>query len=66
MAEAKSRIYRVTSPDGVRLVRAQNKVQAIRHVAEVTIGAEVASQDALFELAQAGVKIEEAKTEGGE
>lgn len=59
------RIYVVThKANGTepRLVRADNKVQALNFVARDMITAEVAGQDALFELAGKGVKIESAVT----
>lgn len=54
-----SRIYKVETPNGARLVRAQNRVQAVNHVARATIKGEVASQDDLIELVGAGVKVED-------
>lgn len=59
MSQQQTRIYRVTAHGKDRLVRAPNKAQAIRHVAEDTITAEVASQDRLVQLVAAGVKVEE-------
>ena len=53
------RIYKVTNPAGVRLIRAANQPSAIRFVALSTIRCEVASQDDLVELTACGVKVEE-------
>jgi hypothetical protein len=65
---ATKRIYKVTTgqaqpvPEGVRLVRADNKVQAVNHVARMTIKAELASQDDLVKLAGT-IKVEDAGVE---
>lgn len=56
-----SRIYKVGTLKGARLVRAPNKAQAINHVARDTIAAEVAAQDDLVNLLSEGVKVENAK-----
>lgn len=68
---AKDRIYRVVqkvvTPETnevqfiIRLVRAQNNVQAENFVAQDTIKAGVPTQDELIELSQSGVKIEQAR-----
>lgn len=64
------RVYKVTTPTGVRLVKAGNKIQAHMHVARSTITADLASQDDLIDLVGKGVKVEEAGEEpaagGGE
>lgn len=44
----------------VRLVRAGNPAQAVRHVSKGMIGAKLATQDQLVELAGKGVKVEDA------
>lgn len=54
------RIYAVKSGGIVRLIRAPNKAQAIRHVAEATILCDIATQDEIFSMAAAGVKVENA------
>lgn len=65
MATAK-RIYVVHIAHGgengteTRLVRAPNPAQAIRHVADQTITADVATQDDLVDLINAGIKVETA------
>lgn len=43
-----------------RLVRANNRAQALRHVAD-DFEVEVPSQDALVKFVSAGVKVEEAR-----
>lgn len=63
-----TRIYAVSltfSPPGapVRLVRAANPAQAMRHVARDTLAIKVASQDALVANIAAGVKVETAGDE---
>ena len=55
-----TRIYKVQTPTGARLVRAPNRSQSVNHVARDTIRAEVASQDDLIALLADGVKVEEA------
>lgn len=55
-----TRIYRVTGPDRNVLIRAQSKAQAIRYVAELTMTADVATQDELVELSKAGVDVQDA------
>lgn len=65
-----TRIYRVanfiadvdadTGATFTRLVRAPNAAQALRHVATDTLHCQVASQDDLVELIEAGVKVETA------
>ena len=61
-----SRIYAVhKKEDGaeVSLVKADTKAGALRHVAEKTLTADVASQDELVKLVSAGVKVEDAKAD---
>lgn len=54
MAEAKARIYKVTQvingTKTVRLIRAQNNIQAESFIARKTITAELPSQDELIAL----------------
>lgn len=52
------RIYVVGSPQGIRLVSAKNKQQAIAHVANTTIRAHVASQTDLVDLLTKGISVE--------
>lgn len=52
------RIYVVTQGDAKRLIRAANPAVARSHVAKSTISVEVASPDDTFELALAGVAVE--------
>lgn len=55
------RIYVVGGPQGIRLVNATTKQQAIAHVANSTIKAHVASQTDLVDLVSAGVVVEHYK-----
>lgn len=60
------RIYVVGGPQGIRLVNASTKQQAVAHVANSTIKANVASQTDLVELLGKGVKVEHSKTQNME
>ena len=53
------RIYIVKQGETKRLVRAASQAVARSHVAKSTISVEVASPDDTFELALAGVVVEE-------
>lgn len=53
------RIYIVQQGETKRLVRAASQAVARSHVAKSTISVEVASPDDTFELALAGVAVEE-------
>lgn len=55
------RIYIVGMNDGVRLVRANNRQQAVSHVARQIIVAKVASQDELVKHITEGVVVENYK-----
>lgn len=55
------RIYVVGGPQGIRLVNATTKQQAIAHVANSTIKAHVASQTDLVELLTKGILVEQYK-----
>ena len=55
------RIYVVGGPQGIRLVNATTKQQAIAHVANTTIKAHVASQQDLVELLTKGITVEHYK-----
>lgn len=55
------RIYVVGGPQGIRLVNATTKQQAIAHVANSTINAHVASQTDLVELLTKGIPVEHYK-----
>lgn len=52
------RIYVVTQGEAKRLIRAATPAVARSHVAKSTISVEVASPDDTFELALAGVAVE--------
>ena len=56
------RIYLVTDRDTQtqRLIRAANQAQAVRHAAQSRFDIQVASQDTLVELLDAGQKVESA------
>jgi len=56
------RIYIVGMNDGVRLVRATNRQQAVSHVARQIIVAKVATQDELVKHITDGVAVESYKT----
>ena len=60
------RIYVVGSPQGIRLVNATTRQQAIAHVANSTIKAHVASQTDLVELLGKGVAVEQYKPQNME
>jgi len=56
-----SRIYVVGGPQGIRLVNATTRSQAIAHVANTTIKAHVASQQDLVDLLTKGLSVEQYK-----
>ena len=56
-----SRIYVVGGPQGIRLVNATTRSQAIAHVANTTIKAHVASQQDLVDLLTKGLTVEQYK-----
>ena len=56
-----SRIYVVGGPQGIRLVNATTRSQAIAHVANTTIKAHVASQEDLVDLLTKGLTVEQYK-----
>ena len=65
----KTKIYKVNFTDGSaapRLVRAQNKAQAIRHAVRDSYRADLATQDDLVSLVRGGIAIEEAKADPAE
>ena len=55
------RIYIVGMNDGVRLIRATNRQQAVSHVARQLIVAKVATQDELVKHITDGVAVENYK-----
>jgi hypothetical protein len=55
----KVRIYKVTQDGKHRLVRANNQAMARSHVAKSTIEVAVATPDDTYQLATAGVVVEE-------
>lgn len=59
---ATTRIYAVKQGDTCRLIRATNPAVARSHVARNTISVRVATTDDVYEMAVAGVKVEEAVT----
>ncbi|MEI7446597.1 MAG: hypothetical protein WCK28_17035 [Burkholderiales bacterium] len=59
-----TRIYLVTADDGeARLVRAVSPAQAIRHAARARYRANVAAQETLVDMLQAGEQVETAGAE---
>lgn len=55
-----TRIYSVAVGEVVRLVRATNQAQALRHAAKSTFTVKVASQDDIVAAVTSGVKVEDA------
>ena len=55
---ASTRIYRVTSPAGTRLIDASVKANAVAFVARAEITAEVATGHEIAELVGSGIKVE--------
>ena len=58
---AQSRIYLVGTPNGVRLVRASVRQQALTHAANQLLTVRVATQDDLVNAMEMGIKIENYK-----
>lgn len=58
-----TRVYRVISAHGDKLVRAGSQAQAIRHVVSSTFSARVATQDDMESMLGNGLKVENAKAE---
>lgn len=58
---AQSRIYLVGTPNGVRLVRASVRQQALSHAANQLLTVRVATQDDLVNAMEMGIKIENYK-----
>jgi hypothetical protein len=58
---AQSRIYIVGTPNGLRLIRAAVRQQALTHAANSMFTVRVASQDDLVNALSDGVKIENYK-----
>ena len=58
-----TRIYKVNTPNGSRLVRAVNKTQAIGFIARACLDAALATQDDLIALLADGVQVEAVNTE---
>lgn len=60
-----SRIYIVhdtrANPSAQRLVRAANRAQALRHVAQDAFSVDIAGQNALVHLLSNGVQVEDAR-----
>jgi hypothetical protein len=52
------KLYTVKSGDTVRIVAANNKVAALRHVAQSAFQVTLASNQELIELTKAGVEVE--------
>jgi hypothetical protein len=58
---AQSRIYLVGTPNGVRLVRASVRQQALSHAANQLLTVRVATQDDIVNAMEMGIKIENYK-----
>ena len=59
-------IYRVTTPQGDRLVEANTKAQAINHITRTTITATTVTASEVVKLMQSGVKVETAEAKAEE
>ena len=59
---AKTHIYIVHTPNGVRLVRASVRSQALSYVASTMMNIHFASQEEIVECMESGVKVENAKS----
>lgn len=59
-------VHRTSEPEAARLIDAPNKASAIRHFAQSTIIAEVATLADAHRLAKAGVEIEAVGSEAGD
>lgn len=57
-----TRVYECRVGETTRLVRAQNRVQALNHVARSMISVTIAGQDALIDAVSKGVAVEVADT----
>lgn len=55
-----TRIYKVKTPTGIRLVDAVTKSQAINHCVDADYSAEPVSASEMYSLIQAGAKVEKA------
>lgn len=55
-----TRIYKVVTPQGIRLVRATSKASSLSFVAKSTLTSSLASQEELVELLTKGVEVEDA------
>lgn len=53
-------VKNLTAPNLTRLVRAANRVQALKHVAIDVLTTKPASQDELIRLTREGVEVEDA------
>ena len=58
---AQTRIYLVGTPNGVRLVRATVRQQALSHAANQLLTVRVATQDDIVNAMEMGIKIENYK-----
>lgn len=59
---AQSRIYLVGTPNGVRLVRASVRQQALSHAANAMFTVRVATQDDIVNAMEMDIKIENYKS----
>lgn len=60
------RIYLVKTGSGARLIRASSRIAARNHVARESITSEVASQDQIVDMIEAGIKVETAMIEAAD
>lgn len=61
-----TRIYRVISRHGDKLVRAASQAQAIRHVVANSYTAKVATQDDILSMLESGCKVLDATKDESE
>lgn len=59
---AKQRIYIVRAPNGIHLVRATVRSQALSHVATSIMNIDFASQEDIVSCMESGIKVENAKS----
>lgn len=58
MSTTKTRLYKVTTPNGVRLIESPTIQRAIAHAARSEITATIPAQHEVYALAKAGIEIE--------
>jgi hypothetical protein len=56
----KSRLYKVTTPTAVRLIKTTSTARAIAHAARKEISATIPAQHEVYAMARSGIEIETA------